>query len=102
MVLAHVRREARRRHGDSGGDVAVDDLNVFGSFGVFRFPLQFPLSLMIELLISALRFSGLLPKFIGAANNFHSGWLFHCGLSLTLSRMRRPVVWKAANANSAR
>jgi hypothetical protein len=49
---------------------AVDDLNVFGHFGVFRFPLQFPLSLMIELLIPALRFSSFLPKFIRAANNF--------------------------------
>ena len=56
---------------------AADDLNVFGSFAVFRIPLQFPLSLMIEFLISALRLSGLLPKFIGAANNLHSGWLFH-------------------------
>jgi hypothetical protein len=61
----------------------VDDLNVFRSFGVFRFSLQFPLSLMIKFLISALRFSGLLPKFIGAANNFHSGGLFHCGRSLS-------------------
>jgi hypothetical protein len=84
--------EEKREAVIAGGGVVLDDLNVFGSFGVFRFPLQFPLRLMIELLISALRFSGLLPKFIGAANNFHSGWLFHCGLSLTLSRMRRLVV----------
>jgi hypothetical protein len=69
--------------------LAVDDQNVLGSFGVFRFPLQFPLRLMIKFLIWALRFSGLLPKFIGAVNNFHSSGLFHCGRSLTLSRMRR-------------
>ncbi|MEY2606358.1 MAG: hypothetical protein QOH31_4180 [Verrucomicrobiota bacterium] len=40
-------------------DNLVDDLNVLGSFGVFRFSLQFPFSLMIELLIPALR----LPAF---------------------------------------
>src|SRR5674476_835508 len=69
----------------NGGDIAVDnlvdDLNVFGSFGVFIFSLQFPFSLMIELLIPALRLTGFLPKFVGAADNFHSGGLFHCGLS---------------------
>src|ERR1700722_16514436 len=79
-------------YGDRGRSVAVDDLNAFGSFGVFRFPLQFPLSLMIELLIPALRFSSFLPKSIRAANNIHSGGLFHCGLSLTRSRIRRPIV----------
>jgi hypothetical protein len=57
-------------YGDRGRSVAVDDLNAFGSFGVFRFPLQFPLSLMIELLIPALRFSSLLPKFVRAVE----GW----------------------------
>ena len=62
-------------------DNLVDDLNVFGSFGVFIFSLQFPFSLMIELLIPALRLTGFLPKFVGAADNFHSGGLFHCGLS---------------------
>jgi hypothetical protein len=61
-------------------DNLVDDLNVLGSFGVFRFSLQFPFSLMIELLIPALRLTGFLPKFVGAADNFHSGGLFHCGL----------------------
>jgi hypothetical protein len=62
--------------------VAVNDLNVFGRFGVLGFPLQFPLSLMIELLIPALRFSSFLPKFIRAANNLHSGGLFHCDFLL--------------------
>jgi hypothetical protein len=61
---------------------AVNDLNVFGRFGVFGSPLQFPLSLMIELLIPALRFSSFLPKFIRAANNLHSGGLFHCDFLL--------------------
>jgi hypothetical protein len=61
--------EEKREAVMAGRRCCLDDLNVFGSFGVFRFPLQFPLSLMIELLISALRFSGLLPNLIGAANN---------------------------------
>jgi hypothetical protein len=61
---------------------AVDGLDVFGSFVVFRFPLQFPLGLMIEFLISAFRSSGFLPKLIGAANNFDYSGLLHYGLSL--------------------
>jgi hypothetical protein len=65
-----------------GSGIALDGLSVFGSFVVFRFPLQFPLGLMIELLISALRFSGFLPKLIGAANNLDYSGLLHCGLSL--------------------
>ena len=44
--------------------------------------LPIPLSLMIEFLISALRFSGFLPKFIGSANNFYPGGPFHYGFSL--------------------
>jgi hypothetical protein len=51
-------------------------LNVVGRFfvGCFfiqRF-LQLPFSLMIELLIPALGLSGLLPEFVGAADNFYS------------------------------
>jgi hypothetical protein len=67
-LLAHGRREARSGLGDRGGCVAVDNQNVIGSFGVFRLRLQFPLSLMTEFLISAFRFSGFLPKVIGAPN----------------------------------
>jgi hypothetical protein len=83
--MAHVRREARSGLGDRGGCVAVKDLNVFGRFGAFRFPLQFPLSLMIQLLIPALWFSTFLPKFIRAANNIHSAGFFHCVDFLPLS-----------------
>jgi hypothetical protein len=66
----------------------------------FGFPLQFPLSLMIELLISALRFSGLLPKSIGAANNIHSGGLFHLWTFSYSQPNEAAYSVRAANANS--
>jgi hypothetical protein len=37
-ALANVRREARSGLGDRGSGIAVNDLNVFGRFGVFGSP----------------------------------------------------------------
>jgi hypothetical protein len=102
-LLAHGRREARSGLGDRGGCVAVDDQNVIGSFGVFRLRLQFPLSLMTEFLISAFRFSGFLPKVIGAPNNFDYSRPFHSDFLFIFSRrVRRPVVRELQIPRSAR
>ena len=48
---------------------------------------------MTEFLISAFRFSGFLPKVIGAPNNFDYSRPFHSDFLFILSRrVRRPVV----------
>jgi hypothetical protein len=57
--------------------------------------LQFPFCLMIEFLISAVRLSRLLPKFISAANDIHfSGSLhFNFRLSTRFGGVRPPQIW---------
>lgn len=50
--------------------------------GLFVFFLQFLFSLVVEFLISAIRLSRLLPKFIGAAHNIHCSGALHFSASL--------------------
>ena len=62
--------------------------------GLFVCFLQFPFCMMIEFLISAIRLSRLLPKFISAANDIHfSGSLHFNFLDIRLGRIRLPRTW---------
>lgn len=59
--------------------------------GLFVFFLQFPFCLMIKLLISAVRLSRLLPKFMSAANDIHfSGSLHFNFLNTRFGGIRPP------------
>jgi hypothetical protein len=52
--------------------------------------LQFLFSLVLEFLISAIRLSRLLPKFIGAAHSIHCGGALHFSASLNRSLREHP------------
>jgi hypothetical protein len=60
--------------------------------GLFVCVLQFLFSLVVEFLISAIRLSRLLPKFIGAAHNIHCSGALHFSASLNRSFRKHPCA----------
>ena len=71
--------------------------------GLFVCFLQFPFGLMIKFLISAVRHSRSLPKFISAAKDIHfSGSLHFNFLNIRFGSIRPPRIWGLPRHSIAR
>ena len=71
------------------------------SFRMFSLLMQLAFGLMIELIVPALGLAVLLPKFIGAVDDFFFAGLFHCVLSWSAEHGPVRLRWGLVGSGAA-